>query len=58
MKNACDSCKYAKNKGEGVYCVKYGIVIYKERIHCISWERTEKDAEVRKQKDRGGWDHL
>ena len=53
MKNVCDSCKFAKNKGEGVYCVKYGIVIYKERIHCVAWERTEKIAEVRKQEDRG-----
>lgn len=46
MKNVCNTCKYSKNKGEGIYCVKYGIVIYRERMYCIAWER---DTDEQKQ---------
>lgn len=53
MKNVCDSCKFAKRKGDGIYCVKYGIIIYKERVYCVAYER---DSEVRKSEDRGRWD--
>ena len=64
MKNVCDSCKYAKDKGEYIFCVKYGVPIWAERIHCIAWERdTERRNDVNEiwrpeiwqSQDRGGW---
>ena len=58
MKNVCDTCKYAKNKGEFIFCVKYGVPIWSDRIHCIAWERSEKIIEIRQQEDSAGWDHI
>lgn len=52
MKDVCKACRYSKDKGGGVYCVKYGIIIYQPRIYCISWERDTKDDKVQKQENR------
>ena len=52
MKNVCKSCKFSKDKGEAVYCVKYGIIIYQPRMYCISWERDTKDVKVQKPENR------
>lgn len=49
MRNVCDSCEYSKNKGEFIYCVKYGVPIWKERVYCISWKQsTERSNDVNK----------
>lgn len=54
MKNVCDSCKYAKEKGRARYCVKYGIIIYKERVYCISYE----GEQIQGQEDGDRWNYI
>lgn len=53
MKDVCVACKYAKPKQTGIYCIKYGIIIYQPRIYCVAYERDVKVEQVRKQENRG-----
>lgn len=45
MKNVCESCEYHKDKVGHIYCVKYGVPIWKERIYCIAWKKSTERRE-------------
>ena len=66
MRNVCDSCDFSKDKGEYIYCRKYGVPIWSPRIHCIGWEKDKErrndvnqiwnpDDEIWQPQDRSGW---
>lgn len=57
MKDVCKCCKYQKPRSpDYCFCVKYGCQIRYGRVHCISWERSEKLEQVRQPEDGAGRD--
>lgn len=39
MRNVCCDCRFGKEKSGGVYCVKYGCVIWQAKVFCVGLER-------------------
>ena len=63
MKNACEVCRYKKDKPTGLYCVKYGIVRYQPRTFCVAFERDAYKAwgeneQVQKPENGDRWNQV